>query len=125
VPHHRLPNYIRTFRRRSGLSQKELAMLLGATSGTKISRYENFTRMPAVNTIWACEAVFSQPAAELFAGNYEKVRLAVRARANRLLKHLAAEAPDTPPPRIARKIALLRSIVESKSKRSREDVINP
>ena len=89
-------------------------MLLGAASGTKVSRYENFTRMPAVNTIWAYEAVFNQPASELFAGRCETTRMAVRARAKRLLKRLTAQAPDAPPPKIARKLAHLRSIVESK-----------
>lgn len=68
--------------------------------------------MPAVKTIWACEAVFNQPARELFAGNHELVRRAVRARAKRLLKRLAAQTPDEAPSRIASKVALLRSIVE-------------
>jgi len=114
VAQHPLPNYLRTYRRRSCLSQRELAFLLGAASGTKVSRCENFTRMPAVKSIWACEAVFNQPARELFGGNHELVRRAVRARAKRLLKRLAAQTPDEAPSRIAGKVALLRSIVEPK-----------
>lgn len=88
-------------------------MLLGAASGTKVSRYENFSRMPAVKTIWACEVIFSQPAQEVFAGHYDEIRKAVRARARRLLARLAAQTTDPPPARIARKVALLQSIVES------------
>lgn len=87
-------------------------MLLGAASGTKVSRYENFTRMPAVQTIFAYEVVFNQPARELFAGNYQAIRLAVRARARRMVKQLSAR-PDAQTERTFRKLELLRSIVES------------
>ena len=38
-------------------------MLLGAVSGTKVSRYENFTRMPGAITVFAFEIVFNQPRA--------------------------------------------------------------
>jgi hypothetical protein len=55
-------------------------MLLGAVSGTKVSRYENFTPMPAALTVFACEIVFNQPASELFAGTYDAIRLAVQTR---------------------------------------------
>jgi transcriptional regulator with XRE-family HTH domain len=107
----RLSNYIRTHRRRAGLSQRELARLLGAESGTKVSRYETFTRMPSVMTIWACELVFNRPASEIFAGVYQGVLEAVSARAERMLTELASQrAPqqstDTP------KVQLLRSIVD-------------
>jgi len=85
---------------------------LGAVVGTKVSRYENATRMPSLKTIWACEIVFGQPAQELFAGNYETIRRAVEARALQLLKALTK---DTPTSRIDRRVVLLRSIVESKT----------
>jgi transcriptional regulator with XRE-family HTH domain len=89
-------------------------MLLGATTGSKVSRYENFSRMPALDTLWAYEIVFDQPARELFAGQYEVIRAAVRARARRLLKRLIAQGPGAPPPGIARKVAILRLLVEPK-----------
>ena len=38
---HKLENYLRTYRRRAGLSQDEMAFLLGTKSGTKVSRYEH------------------------------------------------------------------------------------
>jgi transcriptional regulator with XRE-family HTH domain len=107
-----LRNYLRTYRRRSGLSQDEIAQLLGTSSGTKISRYENFARLPSVGGILGCEIIFNQPASRLFAGAYEAAHKAVRARAKRLAKTLAAQAGN---PRTARKLALLRIIVDSKS----------
>ena len=114
MPHQRLHNYVRTYRRRHGFSQTEIAVLLGAHSKAMISRYEAATRLPAVKTVWAFEVVFGQPAQELFAGHYRPVDMAVRARARRLLKKLTADAAEPYPPNIARKVALLRSIVEPK-----------
>ncbi len=110
----RLQNYLRTHRRRYGLSQKEVARLLGAASGTKVSRYENFTRMPNVFNVFACEIVFNQPASELFAGSYEVIRAAVQKRARQLLKKLT-ERPDKAKKHL-RKIELFRAIVEAKPK---------
>jgi hypothetical protein len=88
-------------------------MLLGAASGTKVSRYENFTRMPNALTIFACEIVFNQPARELFAGSYEAIRHAVQKRARRMLKQLDA-LPDSQSKTHLRKLELLRAIVEAK-----------
>jgi transcriptional regulator with XRE-family HTH domain len=109
---------LRTHRRRHGLSQAEVAMLLGAVSGTKTSRYENFTRMPGALTVFALEIVFGQPASELFAGNYHTIRLAVKARARRMVKQLSAE-PDAQTGKTLRKLDLLRAIVEPKPSSTR------
>jgi len=88
-------------------------MLLGAVSGTKTSRYENFTRMPGALTVFAFEIVFNQPASELFAGHYQAVRNVVQARARRMLEELTAR-PNAQSKKTFRKLALLRSIVEPK-----------
>jgi len=88
-------------------------MLLGAVSGTKVSRYENFARMPAVEMIFAYEIVFNQPASELFAGVYQAIRRSLQPRAKRLLQQLAVDAAGKPNARVARKLELLRAIVES------------
>ena len=70
---HKLENYLRTYRKRSGLSQDEVAYLLGCQNGTKVSRYERFARKPSLETLFAYEVVFGAPARELFAGVYQKV----------------------------------------------------
>jgi transcriptional regulator with XRE-family HTH domain len=88
-------------------------MLLGAVSGTKVSRYENFTRMPAALTIFACEIVFNQPASELFAGSYDEIRRAVQKRAQCMAEKLSAQ-PDAQTRKTLRKLDLLRPIVEWK-----------
>ena len=113
LAHQRLQNYLRTHRRRHSLSQAEVAMLLGAVSGTKVSRYENFTRMPGALTIFAFEIVFNQPASELFAGSYDAIRLEIQKRARLMVKQLKA-GPDTQDKKTLRKLELLRAIVEAK-----------
>lgn len=88
-----------------------MALLLGASSGTKVSRYESFRRSPAVITVFAYETIFNKPARELFAGTYDAVRRDVHKRAGRLTKTLEPKAKT---PRTVRKLQLLRTIVESK-----------
>ncbi|PWU05334.1 MAG: hypothetical protein C5B51_14715 [Terriglobia bacterium] len=109
VPYQPLPNYLRTYRRRAGFSQDEVALLLGATSGTKVSRYENFSRIPSVRAVFGYQAIFRVPSSELFAGAYQDVQRQVIVRAGQLIKILDETADDAI---TSRKIALLRSIVE-------------
>jgi transcriptional regulator with XRE-family HTH domain len=90
----RLPNYLRTYRKRAGLSQDEVAFLLGCRSGAKVSRYERLARRPSLETAFAYEAVFGVPARELFAGVYEKVEHEIRKRARILAEKLNAGQAD-------------------------------
>jgi len=113
VTNPRLQNYLRTHRRRFGLSQADVAILLGAASGTKVSRYENLKRMPDAVTVFALEIVFNQPARELFAGSYDAIRASIQERARRMMKQLSTRTGqqdrNTP-----RKLQLLNAIVEAK-----------
>jgi transcriptional regulator with XRE-family HTH domain len=77
----RLPNYLRSNRKRLGLSQDEVAFLLGTQSGGKVCRYERFAREPSLATAMACEAIFQKPVRELFAGLSEEVEKEVAGRA--------------------------------------------
>lgn len=69
----KLQNYILTYRKRYGLTQKDLAFLLGIKDSAKISKYEKFQQLPSLETALACQALFNIPVAELFAGIYEQV----------------------------------------------------
>ena len=79
-----LPNYLRSNRKRLGLSQDEVAFLLGAQSGAKVCRYERFVREPSLATALAYEAIFQRPASELFGGFYQTIEKQVAARAKAL-----------------------------------------
>ena len=120
VANHPLQNYLRTHRRRMGLSQEEVANLLGASSGTKVSRHESFARRPAVPTVFAYEIIFNRPARELFAGNYQSIRLAVQERARHMAERLHSR-PDARTGKTLRKLQLLRAIAESKQSPIRYD----
>ena len=78
-------NYIRSYRKRSGLSQDELSFLLGSKSGTRISRYERGRREPSLELLLALEAIFGVSVGALYRGKFQKVDLAVKERAGKLL----------------------------------------
>lgn len=105
----RLDNYLRTHRRRAGLSQDEVAYLLGSTSGTKVSRHETSVRRPGLETLFAYEIIYRIPARELFAGIYERVERTTARRA-RLLKVWLRKLPADP--LISRKLVIVKAVYD-------------
>lgn len=85
----KLPSYLRTYRRRAGLSQDEVAYLLGTRDGSKACRYERWRRTPPLETALAYEVIFQTPARELFAGVFEQVERQVKTRARALHRRLS------------------------------------
>ena len=81
---HQLPNYVRSNRKRLGLSQDEVAFLLGVQDGTKVCRYEQFDRQPSLETALAFEVIFQRPVSEILGGLYQRVEADVTARARSL-----------------------------------------
>ena len=67
-----LNNYIRTHRKRLGLSQDELAHLLGVEEGATVSRYES-GRLPSLETALALSRVFGVSVESLFFGEVLRV----------------------------------------------------
>jgi transcriptional regulator with XRE-family HTH domain len=92
MPPRKLDNYLLAFRKRSGLTQREVAFLLGCENGAQVSRYERRRRLPPLGTALACEAVFGAPVSELFAGLRDAARKEV---GNRLLA-LRAQLEENP-----------------------------
>jgi DNA-binding XRE family transcriptional regulator len=90
-----LKNYLLTYRKRTGLSQDELAFLLGIGSGTTVSKHETGARKPLLKAALSYEIILGESACELFAGWYLELALAIRSRAAKLRARLAA-APATP-----------------------------
>ena len=89
-----LENYLRTYRRRAGLSQDEMAFLLGTKSGTKVSRYERLHREPSLRTAFAYEVIFRAPLRDLFGGAYEKTARATLRRRKLLIEKLREGRQD-------------------------------
>ena len=91
-----LPNYLRTNRKQLSLSQEEVAFLLGMKGldkGGKVSREENYSRVPTLETALAYEAIYGKPNRELFAGLYEQITPGVSSRA-KILSYKKSETPD-------------------------------
>lgn len=61
-------NYLRTHRRKSGLSQRELGILLGYQNQHQVSRHERSKSAPPLLAALAYEIVFQVPVAQLFPG---------------------------------------------------------
>jgi transcriptional regulator with XRE-family HTH domain len=88
----RLENYLRTNRKQSGLTQQEVAFLLGCENSAQVSRYEKRHRLPPLETALACEEVFGIPIAELFAGMRLSVKKDIAKRRLELMSKLQAKA---------------------------------
>ena len=84
----RLDNYLKTYRRRSLLSQTDVAFLLGGVSGENVSRHENRMRHPSLDTALAYEVIFQATSRDLFAGRLQAIEARVRLRAGKLVERL-------------------------------------
>ena len=92
-----LASYLRSHRRQSGLSQRELGSLLGYPDKGQISRHERLATMPSLLTALSYQAIFRVPIAELFPGVYEAVKQAVEERLAKMeaeWHESAVEGPD-------------------------------
>src|SRR6266566_9120816 len=88
----RLPNYLRTYRKHSGLSQSDISFLMRLRDKSELSRYERNIRQPSLRTALACQEVFGKPVSELFAGLNESVASDSRDRMTRLQTRLQANS---------------------------------
>ena len=83
-----LPNYLRTYRKKTGLSQREMGILVGYKSGHQISRHERFSSRPPLASAIAFEVIFQTPIAELFPGVHGRIKKEVERRLDSLKKQL-------------------------------------
>jgi transcriptional regulator with XRE-family HTH domain len=83
-----LPNYLKSYRKRAGLSQTEVAFLLGDANRSTVSRYESQDIMPPLPTVLALEAVLGASVSELFSGVYQSVEIQTIARMKELIVKL-------------------------------------
>jgi DNA-binding XRE family transcriptional regulator len=107
-----LTQYLLTHRKRAGLSQRELAFLLGSRSGTKVSRHEQERRQPSLRAALAYAAVYRVPVEELFPGLALAAELKVVGRKQALLLRLRGAGED---PATAWKRTWLRTTMAKRS----------
>lgn len=84
-------SYVRRNRRRWGLTQRELALLLGLSSSTAVSRIERSKRTPSTATLIACSIVFGLSVPELFPLLQKEIEEAVLGTAKDLYEQLDAK----------------------------------
>src|ERR1700676_3988450 len=97
----RLENYLRTHRKKSGLTQHEVGFLLGRETGAQVSRYEKRHRLPPLEIALAYEEIFGVPVGELFAGVRQAVGRDIKKRRVALKAGLQAKTPKASDVRMA------------------------
>lgn len=75
--------YLRFLRRKSGLSQRELALILGSVTASQISRHERSIAPPSLLTAFGYQAVFRMSLSDIFPGLYHAVEDVIEERVNR------------------------------------------
>ncbi len=77
-----LPSYLLSLRKRSGLSQSEVAMLLGI-DGSMLCKFESLSRRPSIELAIGAELIFGHPMKEVFPALYAETERAIVQRARR------------------------------------------
>ena len=83
-----MTGYLRSHRLKSGMSQRELAELIGLIQHHQVSKHERSTAIPSLLVALSYEIVFCVSVAELFPGLYETVRMNVEERLLQMEKSL-------------------------------------
>lgn len=95
MKHEPLKTYLRTHRKRTGLSQQDVGYLLGATDGSVVSRHEIAGRLPKLDTALAYGLIFDVDVESLYAGAIDQIERGVRRRAASLVTRVQRQ-PATP-----------------------------
>ena len=104
----RLSNYVRVHRRKVGLSQRELGLVLGYQDEFPISKHERFHAVPPLIIALGYEIVFRVPVSEIFAGLKDRVEEDIEDRLAQLELSLGRQsARDRQAAAIARKLEWL------------------
>ncbi len=104
-----LINYLRTHRRQCGLTQTEVAHLLGLESGQVVSRHELRDRYPSLETLLGYQILFDALPHDLYPGVYKKVENLIQRRVRFLIDEFDNDLDDRS---IAYKRQVLGSIFE-------------
>jgi len=110
---------MRVLRRRLGLTQRELAYVIGYKSDSQISHIENGSRTPQLAEVLMIELVFGIPAVTIF----PQIRLAVGTRVGHRVKRIMADLreSDSIHPRVSYKAAQLERVLASLKSREEFD----
>ncbi len=105
--------FVRSHRRKWGLTQVELARLVGLSSRSAVSRIERAERVPTTATIIACGIIFGIAASDLFPSLQKEIEETVQLAVAALQEELADPSDKVS----IRKRALLTQVQERISNR--------
>lgn len=88
---HPLPSYLLSLRKQLGLSQSDMATLLGI-DGSALCKFESLSRRPSMELAVGTEVIFGLPMKEVFPARYGKLERAVAERARRLHDRYSARS---------------------------------
>jgi DNA-binding XRE family transcriptional regulator len=108
-----LTNYLRAHRRKTGLTQHDLARVLGYDNREAIARHERLESMPSLLMALSYEAVYHVPVSEIFAGLAGTVELNVEAQLAEFESHLGERSASGP-----RAVAIARKLEWLSERRS-------
>ena len=94
MTYQRLSNYLRTYRKRAHLTQKEVAFLVGSQTSANVCRHEQSQQSPNLHTLLAYEMLFRTPVRNLYGGTYDKVADKLMGRIHLLLRRLTRSCPS-------------------------------
>lgn len=80
----KLANHLRTHRRKSGLSQRQVGQLLGYRKDVQVSRHESSKTVPLLVSAFGYQVIFRMPMHSLFPGIFEDVRESIEERLREL-----------------------------------------
>ena len=84
----RLPNYLRTHRKHSGLTQSEVSFLIRLKDKSELSRHEKSVRQPSLRTALAYQELYGTSVSELFAGINDSVAKETRGQMVKLQRQI-------------------------------------
>jgi transcriptional regulator with XRE-family HTH domain len=79
-----IKNYLWTYRKKMGFSQKRAAYFIGLKGTNALSRYEHGSKLPGLINALKLEIVYRTPVAFLFASLYEKLKKEIRSKEEKL-----------------------------------------
>jgi DNA-binding XRE family transcriptional regulator len=91
-----LVNQVRVHRRRVGLTQRDLARLLGYQSYGIVASHERCDKAPSLTKALTYQILFQVPFSEIFAGITETVELEVEARLVDFETYLGGQSAQGP-----------------------------
>ena len=89
-------NHLRTHRKKSGLSQRQVGHLLGLPTSAQVSRHERLEALPLLVVAFGYQVIFRVPMHALFPEVYENVKKTIEQRLGALETNLHGQTARGP-----------------------------